>query len=304
MSTLTVAMIVKNEEQFIEKVIRNVQPVVDEIVITDTGSTDRTADIIKKFNVRLFHYRWNGDDARARNFALSQCKTDWILFIDADEFIDIRDCKKIRKLISSENRYIAYRILLRHYIDPSVKFANLYQQDWIDSYTLHSIIRIFKNGERIFYSRPVYPSVAESIRGRSDKVGNSDIIFHHLDILRNKYKKIEKANWYYHDVFENFRRFPDHPEVNYVVAHYYRLRSDFDKAVKYYKRVLKLNPEHIKAKLSLGLCYVMLGKEAKGLKVIKACRKDSNVYTWEIESYLNSAYRIIATQMSYDKSIP
>jgi len=87
MSTLTVAMIVKNEEQFIEKVIRNVQPVADEIVITDTGSTDRTIDIVKKFKVRLFHYKWNGNESDARNFTLAQCKTDWILSIDAYEKI-------------------------------------------------------------------------------------------------------------------------------------------------------------------------------------------------------------------------
>lgn len=297
MSTLTVAMIVKNEEQFVEEVIKNVQPIADDIVITDTGSMDKTIEIIKKFKTRLFHYKWNGNEAATRNFTISKCKTEWILFIDADEFIDIRDYQKIRRLISGENRYIVYRIFLKHYFDPTIKFESLYQQDWIGSYTLYSIIRIFKNGEKIFYSRPTYTTVADSLRDRSDKVGNSNIVFHHLDILRNKQKKMEKAKWYYHDVFENLRRFPDNPEVNYGVAHYYRLRGELDKAVKYYKRVLKLNPEHIKANLSLGLSYVMLGKEGKGIKVIKACREDPNVYTWEIESYLNTVYKIIATRM-------
>lgn len=300
-STLTAAMIVKNEEQFIERVIQNVQPLADETVITDTGSADRTVNIIKKFNVRLFHYRWDGSDARARNFTLSKCKTDWILFIDGDEFIDIRDYQKIRELISGENRYIAYRILLRHYIDPTVNFENLYQQDWMGSYTSHSIIRIFKNGKGIVYSRPAYPSVAESLRDRSDRVGNSDIAFHHLDILRNKQKRIEKEKWYYDDVFGNLRRFPGNPEVNYVTAHYYMLNGELDEAVKYYKRTLKLNPEHIKATLSLGLCYVMLGQEEKGMKYIKTHKNSSYAYLDERESYLNSAYKIIATRMLRSK---
>lgn len=288
-------MIVKNEEQFIERVIQNVQPVADEIVITDTGSTDGTVDIIKKFKPKLFHYRWNGNEAQARNFTLSKCKTNWILFIDADEFIDVRDYQKIKQLVAGEDKYIAYRILLRHYINPSVNFENLYQQDWIGSYSLHTIIRIFKNREGIFYSKPVYTSLDESLRGRSDKTGNSNIVFHHLDILRDNHKKIEKAKWYHHDVFENLKRSPDSPEVNYVVAHYYKLRGEFDKAVKYYKKALKLKPKDIKAKLSLGLTYVMLGKEVKGMRLIRACAKNKNVHPWEIESHLNTAYKIMVS---------
>lgn len=295
---LTVAMIVKNEEQFIEKVIKNTQPIADEIVITDTGSTDKTIDIIKKFKVRLFHYKWNTNESGARNFTLDKCRTDWMLCIDADEFVDIGDYQNIRKLISSNNRYIAYRVLLRHYLDSRVNLRNLYQVDWSGSYILLSAVRIFKNKEGIFYSRPIYPSVNESLRGRSDKVGNSNIIFHHLDIARNKQKKIEKIEWYYHDVFENLRRFPNNPEVNYIVAHYYNLRGEFDKAIRYYKKVLKLKPQHIKAKTSLGLAYVMLGKDNKGIRLIKECQKINNVHPWEIESCLNTAFSVIARRVS------
>jgi glycosyltransferase involved in cell wall biosynthesis len=290
-------MIVKNEEQFIERVIRNIQSITDEIIITDTGSTDRTLDIIKKFKLKLFHYRWKGDEAGARNFVISKCKTDWVLFIDADEFLDIRSCQRIRELISSENRYVAYRIILKQYLDSHVNFKNIHQQDYRSLYTLHTVIRIFKNGQRIFYSRPVYPSLDESLRGRSDKVGNSDIVFHHLDILRNKQKHLEKAKQYCHETFENFKSYPDNPEVNYVAAHYYMLRGGLDQAVKHYQKVLMLQPGHIKAKFSLGLTYVMLGKESAGMRLIRACSKNKNVHPWEADSYLNTAYRIIATRM-------
>lgn len=294
MSTLTVAMIVKNEEQFIEKVICNVKPITDEIVITDTGSRDKTIEIIKRFKIRLLHYKWNGDEAAARNFTISKCRTDWILFIDADEFIDINDYSKIRKLISSKNGYIAYRIICRQYFDNRVGLQNLFQQHWEGTYSINSIIRIFKNKENIFFSRPIYVSVKDSLRNRIDKVGNSNVVFHHLDILRKRQKKIEKMKWYCHDVFENFRKYPGNPDVIYSLAHYYDLRSEFDKAIKYYKKALELKPEYIKAKLSLGLSYVMLGSEDKGIRIIKACERENNVFPWEIDAYLNSAYKIIA----------
>jgi glycosyltransferase involved in cell wall biosynthesis len=295
MSNLTVAMIVKNEEQFIKKVIQNVQPVADEIVITDTGSTDKTLDIIKKFKVRLLHYKWDGDEAKARNFCLSQCKKDWILCIDADEFIDKNNYPEICKLISNKDRYIAYRIVLRHYFDPQINFKNLYQ--WKGSYILHTIIRIFKNKEGIFFSKPLYTSVDESLRDRLDEIGNTNIVFHHLDILRNKQKKIEKAKWFYSSVFDNFKKSPNEPEVNYIVAHYWSLHGEFKRAIKYYKKTLRLNPEYIKAKLGLGLSYIMSGEEEKGLRLIKTCQNGKQVFPREIESYLNSTYKIIAGRM-------
>lgn len=293
MFSLGVVMIVKNEEQFIEKVIQNIQPIADEIIITDTGSTDSTIDIIKKFRLKLFHYKWDGDESRARNFTLSKCNTEWILSVDADEFIDIRDYQKIRKLISSKNRYIAYRILLRHYLDPRIGLENIFQKTSTNFYILNTIVRLFKNNEGIFYSRSTYSTIHESLRDRADRIGDSKVTFHHLDILRNAQKRIEKRRWYLHDVFENLKKFPDDPDTNYIVAHYYWLRGDFNKAIRYYKKTLQLNPEHIKAKLSLGLSYIAIGEENKGMKIINACRDNKSIYPWEIESYLNTAYKII-----------
>ncbi len=301
MPSLGVAMIVKNEAQFIEKVIQNIQPIADEIVITDTGSTDSTIDIVKKFKLKLFHYKWDGDESRARNFTLSKCNTEWIICIDADEFIDIRDYQKIRKLISSKNRYIAYRIFLRHYLDPRINLEDIFQKTSTNFYTLNTMVRLFKNNEKIFYSGSVYSTVHESLRGRIDKIGDSKVTFHHLDILRNAQKRIEKRRWYLHDVFENLKRFPSDPDINYIVAHYYWLRGNFNKAIRYYKKTLQLNPKHIKAKLSLGLSYVAIGKEDRGMKTINACRNNKGIYSWELESYLNTAYKIIIDRTIKEK---
>lgn len=300
MSKLTVAMIVKNEEQFIKGVIENVQPVADDMVITDTGSTDRTVEIIKKFNLRLYCYPWDGNEAAARNFTISKCKTDWILFLDADEFIDKKDYNKIQKFISSQNKYLACRIRLRHYISPKINLKKIYEQGGKGLYILYSSIRIFRNKKNIFYSRPIYASVDESLKNRQDKIYHSNIVFHHLDILRNKKKKRQKEKWYYKTVVSNYRKFPAHPEVNYARAHYYMLRGNFAKAAAYYKKTLRLKPDDVKTKLALGLNYVLKGEEEKGIALIKKGQGNSNSYAWEREVYINTAYAIIAHRMRDD----
>jgi len=94
---LTLSMIVKNEENMLEDCLKSVQGLVDEIVIVDTGSTDKTLEIAKKYNAKIHHFKWIDDFAEARNEALKFSTGKWILYLDADERID-RDNLIIEKL--------------------------------------------------------------------------------------------------------------------------------------------------------------------------------------------------------------
>lgn len=81
---ISVAMIVKNEEECLERCLESVKDA-DEIVICDTGSTDRTIEIAKKYTDKVFtDYVWRDDFSEARNHAISKCTGDWIMSIDAD----------------------------------------------------------------------------------------------------------------------------------------------------------------------------------------------------------------------------
>lgn len=81
-------MIVRNEERYIERCIQSVKDFVDEIVIVDTGSTDHTINIIKKYeNIKLYHFEWCHDFSLARNFSIENTKGDYILVLDGDEYV-------------------------------------------------------------------------------------------------------------------------------------------------------------------------------------------------------------------------
>lgn len=97
---ISVSMIVKNEEACLEKCLESVKDL-DEIVILDTGSTDKTSEVARRYTDKYYEdeYRWNDNFAEARNISKSKCTRDWILTIDADEWLEKDGVKKIREAI-------------------------------------------------------------------------------------------------------------------------------------------------------------------------------------------------------------
>src|SRR3989344_8298667 len=100
---LSLCMIVRDEEKDLESCLKAVKDHVDEIVIVDTGSKDKTVEIAKKFTSKVFHFEWCDDFSAARNESLKHATGDWILVLDADERISKKDLEEIRKLIKNKN---------------------------------------------------------------------------------------------------------------------------------------------------------------------------------------------------------
>ena len=84
---INLVMIVKNEERSLEQCLEQARGLVDEIVIADTGSTDRSVEIARKYGAKVWEYEWKDDFAAARNFALRHSDAEWNLILDADEYL-------------------------------------------------------------------------------------------------------------------------------------------------------------------------------------------------------------------------
>lgn len=98
MKKISACLIVKNEKDHIEEVLTSLIGF-DEIVVVDTGSTDNTIELAQKYTDKVFtDYLWNDDFAEARNHAMKKCTGDFILSIDADEFLHDGGLEKIRKI--------------------------------------------------------------------------------------------------------------------------------------------------------------------------------------------------------------
>lgn len=112
MFPLSVCMIAKNEETHIEECLKRLAPYGFEIVLTDTGSTDRTLTIAQKYTNRIFHFDWCNDFSAARNFCMEKASHNWILSLDCDEYIETLDLSALGRCIE-QHPECAGRILIR-----------------------------------------------------------------------------------------------------------------------------------------------------------------------------------------------
>jgi glycosyltransferase involved in cell wall biosynthesis len=98
MVSISLCMIVKNEENTLCRCLESVKDVVDEIIIVDTGSNDRTLEIVKDYTDKIYQFEWIDDFSAARNFAFQQAKMDYVLTMDADDILGYEEKDKLIEL--------------------------------------------------------------------------------------------------------------------------------------------------------------------------------------------------------------
>ena len=87
MITLSLCMIVKDEEKNLNNCLSSCSSLFDEIIIVDTGSTDRTKEIAKKYTNNIYDFKWCDDFSKARNYSFSKATKEYIMWLDADDII-------------------------------------------------------------------------------------------------------------------------------------------------------------------------------------------------------------------------
>lgn len=117
MATLSLCMIVKDEEDVLERCLSSVSDIVDEIIIVDTGSTDKTIAIADKFHCSIYAYEWIHDFAAARNYSFSKATKDYILWLDADDVLLESDRVKLRALKEKMHDADAYSMFYHYATD-------------------------------------------------------------------------------------------------------------------------------------------------------------------------------------------
>lgn len=141
--TVSLCMMVKNEEARLGAALESVERAVDEIVVADTGSEDGTADIARSFGVRLVHHPWFDDFSGMRNITLSYARGDWIFILDADEVLEPADIERFRQEASDLSRdVVSFRVL--NYLDGGAQISE------------QNSIRLFRNFKGFRYEGIVH----------------------------------------------------------------------------------------------------------------------------------------------------
>jgi tetratricopeptide (TPR) repeat protein len=163
---LSAAMIVRDEAQFIGDCLTSIAGVVDEIVVADTGSSDQTPEIARRFGARVVNHPWREDFAEARNVSLELARGEWILYIDADERLVDTDRATVEALLGNANE-VAFRVLLRPMLN-----ATPYRE-----------YRLWRNDPRIRFEGIIHERVVPAIHrvaladGRA--IGDCDLLLEH-----------------------------------------------------------------------------------------------------------------------------
>lgn len=265
MATLSLAMIMKDEEKTLERVLTAAKSFCDELIVVDTGSTDRSIEIAEAMGATVHHFEWIDDFAAARNYAFSKCTGDWIIWLDADDDVTEADQAKIRELKSTTlNTADLDAIMLMYqyrFNDANKCMFSFHRERLIRresglkwEYPVHECIVV--HPQRVMFRLDIniqhrqHPDKFEGKRGRN------------LRILEKAIQSGDRS-----------------PRNVFYYANELRDNRRFEEAIEIYKEYLTISPvewEKYAAFLNLSRCCFELSREEEALDALgKAILLDS-----------------------------
>jgi tetratricopeptide (TPR) repeat protein len=170
--TVSLCMIVKDEEAMLPRCLAAVAGHVDEIVVVDTGSTDRTVEIAESFGARVLHHAWTGDFSAARNVSLDAATGDWLMYLDADEVLVEGDGPRLRELLGRTWREGFYVTETNHVGDLEDGVA-----------VTHNALRVFRNRADYRFEGRVHEQFAHRLPSLPERLEVSPLRVEHFGYL-------------------------------------------------------------------------------------------------------------------------
>lgn len=223
---LSVCMIAKDEEDILADSLRAAAEVADEIILVDTGSSDRTPEIATKFGAKVLHSSWEDDFSSARNVSLEAAKGEWILVLDADE------------VIAPGSR----EILLKAAADPAkvgyyLEFENIYDSGESIECLL---MRLFRNRPEIRFRNVIHeqiiPSLNRYARAHGLRVGTLPVRVVHRGYLK---KRIQDKNKDQRNLLLYRKQLERYPNDIYSWYKYADFLRKFDKPLDFFRAVCR-----------------------------------------------------------------
>lgn len=213
-------MIVRNEEDCLARCLKSIDSIVDEIVIVDTGSTDKTMEIARQFGAYIYQITWPGDFAEARNVSLAKAKGEWILVLDADE-----------ELAPSSRE-----LLLNTITDPDLDGVISILTDCNgNNRSTAQVCRLFRNNSAYRFEGAIHEQIINSILRNGGKVARKEInVFHYgyqEEYIKNKYKRARNISLLEKIVADGKA---DH-NIYYNLGREYHRLGEHKRAIAYYK---------------------------------------------------------------------
>jgi tetratricopeptide (TPR) repeat protein len=316
---VSLCMIVKDEEDNLARCLASIKPIVDEMVVVDTGSTDRTRDIAEFFGARVYDFEWINDFAAARNFSISKAKGDWTLIMDADEVISSKDYDHFRKLTAKKSEEpVAYSVATRNYCHEANTIGwypndgHYVQEEAGFGWLLSEKVRLFSNKNEIKFEGAVHEMVDPVLKRIGIKIKKSAIPVHHYGRLNTDL--LNKKRRIYYEIgqkklAENGRSIG---AVRELAIQATALEKNSE-AIKLWKKFLSMKPDSRsvpEAYVNMGSAYIRMKDYEKALisaqkaVAIRPEMKEAQYNLGMAELYNGNADAAVMTLKRLIKSYP
>ena len=282
MATISLCMIVKDEEKFLEQCLLSVQGLVDEIVIVDTGSTDKTKEIALRFTSKVYDFVWGDDFAAARNESLKYATGEWILILDADEVIDEEGRRGIKEAVVNKE-VIAYAFPQLHYTNNYVHHTHFVAtpHSQFKGFFVVEVVRLFRNRPIIRFEYCVHETVSDTLKRNNLKIESLSVPIHHYQESKGIGDIERKQEFYFRLSLNNIRKYPNYAKSYSDVGIYYSQKGEYEKALEYCQKAVELEPAKLEYRLNLSYRLRDLEKYDEAIVVLRravSLREDEAVF--------------------------
>jgi glycosyltransferase involved in cell wall biosynthesis len=220
--TISLCMIVKNEEDFLSQCLRSAEGVVDEIVIVDTGSSDATLEIARSHKAKIVRHEWKEDFSDARNVSLAHATSEWVLYLDADEVLDQKSAEGLTEVLSHTTHFGFFFCIY-----------NIKENGFVSG--RHYTVRLFRNLKGVSFTGKIHEYVIPM--GTRAYAGMR--IYHYgydLDPETMKRKKERNA----HILGQALTGNREDPVLRYHLANTHRLLGNYEEAMEHATRGMEI----------------------------------------------------------------
>ena len=225
---ISICMIVKNESKVLEKSLESIKDYNFEIIIVDTGSSDNTKEIARKYTDKVYDFKWCNDFSQARNFSISKAANDFVLVLDADEVIIDIDLKQIEKLINKNSEKVGRIIIKNEYYRDGNKFT---YKEYVN--------RLF-NKNLFIYKGLIHEQVTTQ-NGKLFRTYNLPLEIHHIGYNNEEITRKNKIIRNIEMLKEALRENSEDPYIYYQLGKSYYMNDNFKEAKYNFETALSFN---------------------------------------------------------------
>lgn len=242
MPGISQCMIVKNEEQNIERALSWGKDIVSEQIVVDTGSIDNTVKLAMDMGAKVYEFPWIDDFSAAKNYAISKAKYEWIAFLDADEYISQEDAQKLLSILKNLDNQFYDGII--------TAFVNLDNMGKVIEIGSH--LRIFRNVSELRYHRKIHEHLKKAKNKTIQVIDMSkELCIYHTGYgkTENQWKKSTRRNL--DMILKELEECPDDYEMYGYLGNEYARMEELTKAEEAYRKAILLMPEKNKGVYSV-----------------------------------------------------